>query len=483
MCPIRLPRVRAGLALAALLMAAGCQSAPPQNRRTVEPSQAISTPAPTIDERATSRREVRSVSYQEPLPPPDTAALDPIDRGQQLAQEQLVAEVLARNPSIEAMVAAWRAAAQRYPQAVSLEDPMFGTLLAPGAWGSEELEGGYMLDASQQIPWPGKRATRGRSARAEATAARFEIEDTRLRIAQAARLAFIDFYLARRYFELNEENLRAVREFRETARQRYETNLVPQQDLLQADVEVAELQRRELELRRMERVAIARINTLLLRLPDLPLPPPPATLGMPADSYDADALRQQALARRPDLAAQAARIRVEQAEWALARLDYYPDFEVVGRYDTFWQEEPLRSQVGMNLNVPIYKAKRDAAVREAMFQVQQRRAEYDELVLDISNEVQAVYEQLVESKQTVELYRTRIIPAARQNVESARTSYVTGVLDFLRLIDAQRQLIVHLERSLEAEANYNRRLADLERVIGGRLPPAVSPEPVPAPNP
>src|SRR5262245_56522206 len=68
----------------------------------------------------------------------------------ELAAEALVAEVLARNPSLAEMVAAWQAAAARYPQVTSLDDPMLGVQLAPGAWFSKELDGGARLELSQK---------------------------------------------------------------------------------------------------------------------------------------------------------------------------------------------------------------------------------------------------------------------------------------------------------------------------------------------
>jgi outer membrane protein TolC len=124
-----------------------------------------------------------------PEPQHDVAVLD---------LDALVAEVVAINPDIRAASAAWRAAAQRYPQEVSLDDPMFGYLLGPGSWGSDEVESAYMLEASQKLPWPGKRQMRGNIARAEANAAYYDVGEQRLRIAEAARLAYFDYYLAHR---------------------------------------------------------------------------------------------------------------------------------------------------------------------------------------------------------------------------------------------------------------------------------------------
>src|SRR5262249_555636 len=148
-----------------------------------------------------------------------------------------------------------------------------------------------------------------------------------LRLAEATRLAYYELYLARRQFELNATNLQNVKEFRDTARSKYEANLVSQQDVLQAEVELATLERRTYELQRMEMVATARINTLLHRLPDYPLPPPQQQLEMIAAAPSLDMLREVALQRRPDLAAMAAKIQSDRAALSLAYKEFYPDFE------------------------------------------------------------------------------------------------------------------------------------------------------------
>ena len=96
-----------------------------------------------------------------------------------LSVEALVEEVLARNPSLAQMVAAREAASARYPQAISLPDPMFGTMVAPASIGSNNVEFGYRLEVSQKYPFPGKRALRGQAALAEASAAGEDVEDMR----------------------------------------------------------------------------------------------------------------------------------------------------------------------------------------------------------------------------------------------------------------------------------------------------------------
>jgi outer membrane protein TolC len=261
-----------------------------------------------------------------------------------------------------------------------------------------------------------------------------------------------------------------MQEFRNTANAKYLANLVTQQDVLQADVELAELQRRRFELARMEQVAVARINTLMHRNPVHPLPSPPARLTAIDTPPTVEKLQALAVERRPDLAILDARIRAEEASAALAAREFYPDLEFVGRYDAFWQEDPLKSSLGMRLNVPIYKERRRAAVREALFRVRQQRAEFDSLLDTIRNDVHSGHARLVESKRVSELYHDILLPVARQNVEAARSGYAAAQVDFLRLVEAQRQFNMLKERSYEAETDYHRNVAELERIVGGPLP-------------
>lgn len=395
---------------------------------------------------------------------------DPIAESPELEIDQLVSEVLRRNPTLEAMIAAWQAAAARYPQVISLEDPMLMLAMGPGTFGDPNHDVAWMIEGSQKIPWCGKRELRGQQAQAEASAARWDVGDAELRLVEAAKLALLEYYLARRDLELNDEGLRATQGFREDADAKYRASLVTQQDLLQADLELNELRRRKLELERLDRVAIARINTLLHLPVDHQLPPPKRLSEMPP-APPLETVRQLAADRRPDLMALGARLRAEQTALALAEREYYPDLNVVGRYDGFWQraDRNLAPMVGVNLNAPLDNERRRAAIREAQARLAQRRAEFDAKLDEVHADIEIAYQQLQESRRVNELYNEKIIPVAEQNLESARTNYVAAKIDFLRLIEADRQLIMLREKHEEALADYHRRLANLERAAGGPI--------------
>jgi outer membrane protein TolC len=396
----------------------------------------------------------------------------------ELSVAVLIEQVLTRNPSLAQMAAAWEAASARYPQITSLDDPMFGGTVAPASIGSHDVEFGYRVEVSQKYPWPGKRALRGANALAEANAARLDLDDMRLQLVETTQDAFYEYYLVGRALAVNEEAIRLLRDFRSNAQNRFTTGQVTQQDVLQADVEIGRQQERQLTLERMRHVALARLNTLMHLPTDTPLPPSPEQLRPAVSPPEPRQLEEAALARRPDLRALAERINAERASLELAHKEYCPDVEVMAAYDTIMGNGPTRDlapQVALRMNLPVRKVRRDGAVSEAEARLAQRRAGLTRQTDQVNLQVQEAHAQVRESERVVRLYAETILPATEANVKAAQSAYVTGKIPFLSLIEAQRNVVTLRDRYYETLAEYYRRRATMERVIGGPLLPQRQP--------
>jgi outer membrane protein TolC len=381
-------------------------------------------------------------------------------------------------------VAAWHAASARISQVISLEDPNFGATAAPASIGSSEVDFGYRLELSQKFPWPGKLGLRSANAAAEANAAGNEVEDARLQLIEAARMAFYDYYFVHRALAVNEEGLKLLSAIRKAVEARFKPGLADAQELYQVDVEIGRQRERQLFLERLRRVAVARLNTLMHLPPDLPLPPPPNELRLGPALPEAAALRTLALSRRPDLLALRNRIAAQQASLDLAHRDYCPDLEIMAAYDTIMGNGPTRDlapQLAVRVNLPVRTARRAAAVSEAESRLAQSRAELARMYDQAGYEVQQSYEQVREAERVVGLYEKDILPAARNNVRAAQAAYVPGKIPLIALIDAQRNSVNLQDRYYEAVADYFRRLATLERTAGGPLSPLTSDTPPDAP--
>ena len=159
------------------------------------------------------------------------------------------------------------------------------------------------------------------------------------------------------------------------------------------------------------------------------------------------------------------RAREEQANLELAYKEYYPDVNLVAKYDGFMPVE-MRTQVGMDINIPIRYGRRSAAVCEAENRVAQRGAEYQDRLDQVRFEVQSGLARAIQSRRVVRLYEEKILPAAQRSLDSASANYTSGKLDFLRLLDAERQLLAQREMYYQSIAEYHRSLAELERAVG-----------------
>ena len=67
------------------------------------------------------------------------------------------------------------------------------------------------------------------------------------------------------------------------------------------------------------------------------------------------------------------------------------------------------------------------------------------------------------------LLRTGLIPQARQSLESSRSGYEVGRIDFLSVLNSQVRLFNAELRLARAHADKRRAFASLEAVAGGRL--------------
>ena len=161
-----------------------------------------------------------------------------------------------------------------------------------------------------------------------------------------------------------------------------------------------------------------------------------------------------------------ARVQVEQSAVALACKEFYPDFEVMGRFDRFWTDREQQPQLGLNMNIPLNQSKRHAAVQEALWRVHKMQAEYAQATDTIRSEVQSAHARVSGSQRKVRVFESKILPAAQDNLRAAESGYEAGTVDFLRLIEAQRQVLDLREKHQMAITDFHRRAAELSRAVG-----------------
>lgn len=387
-----------------------------------------------------------------------------------LDRAELVELVLSRNPELHAAQSGVRAALAEVPRVRSLDDPMVSYGIAPLSIAEGGPRFGHSIEVRQALPYPGKLRLKGEMALAAAQADLYDFEALRRELAEAASVLFDDWYFVHRADAINREHQQLLREAHRIAVARYSAGKAPQQEPLATEVEQAHLDHRALQLHADRLVTRARINALLHRDSDAPLPPPPAALPDPTAAFDAEGLLlREALQSRPELRAARARVEAGEAAVELAEKDGRPDFGVMAQYNNMWAEVEHQWMVGLSFNLPLRRGAREglrdrerARLHGAEYDLQ---AETDRVRLQVKEHGV----RLSELGHIVRLFREQLLPASRDQMAAARIGYQSGETGFMDLIEAERNLRNVALGYEEALTNFHRHRAVMERVVG-RIP-------------
>src|SRR5689334_11363539 len=252
----------------------------------------------------------------------------------------LIAEALARNPTLAQRQAAVRAATLRIRPAGTLPDPMLSVgvmdLLMPHFEFNQSDFTEADIELSQEIPWPGTLGARSGVMRAAATGARAEAGVVRRELTTATAAA----YYRLRYAVTALETLRRQRELLDAGVQlsttRYATGAAPQSDPLQAKLARDRLRSEEYALESERVAALAAVNAIRNRpsgdsLVIAPIDPAAVRVAA-ATEPPADSLVTMALAAHPRLAARRAAVDEATRSIQVERLGARPDFTLTLRY-------------------------------------------------------------------------------------------------------------------------------------------------------
>jgi len=385
----------------------------------------------------------------------------------QLTADTLATWVLDANPGLAAIQAAADAAAFRIDPAGSLDDPMLGYGVAP-LTANDDRSLNQKFDISQKIPWPGTLAARESAARYDALAADRDVDALQLRVIEQAKAAYAEWWFVHSALEIHHATQALLDELIATAETRYAAGLALKQDVLHAKIARSDLDNHLLRLNTLRQVVQARINALLNRSPDAPLPAA-AEITFHGAPPALATLQDQALTRHPDLAGLDARISASESRITLAEKAFYPDFQVGFGYNGLWDNTDQRPIVAVSINVPLDRSKRRAELSRA--QAEKRRTAFSltERRNNLLAELAQAHAKLSEAQSAVLLYQERLVPLADEYLEAAVADYQSGSGTFLIVITAkQRKLDTELAMA-RARADYARRLAELDRRAGGSI--------------
>jgi outer membrane protein TolC len=386
--------------------------------------------------------------------------------------DALVAEALQKNPGIQSALRQVEALRHRVPQVKTLPDPQVSVGWAGNITPFSVQQGdpsSYRgVGASQALPYPGKLKLRGEIADREAEAAWWNYEAARRKLVADVKSAYFDYFAASKAVEITQKNKDLLQKLSSIAEARYRVGKGVQQDVLRSQVEISLLLQRLTVFEQQQATAQARLNTLLYREPEAPLPSP-ASFEPVKIEHSLDEL--YTLAREQDTGLQRQQRMIERDQYAvnLAQKDYLPDFSVSYMYQ---QRPGLPDMHGFTLsaNIPIYyRTKQREGVREASAQLASSQRSKENQQTELFFAVKQQYLLAKSSEQLLKLYSKAIVPQSSLALESSMASYQVGTVDFLTIL-GNFTVVLDYEVSYYRElANYQMALANLEPLVGVEL--------------
>jgi len=324
----------------------------------------------------------------------------------------------------------------------------------------------FMLQ--QEVPISGKNLSRARAATAEAGAAFEDFRRTQLDVLSRARTAF--HRLANEYaqLEVNQRNVDLLNQFAEVNRQRYEVGNASQADVLTAQTDAAKLLEAQSDIFRRISDAQSQLNVLMNRPAQSPLAQP-SQIPFQPPHFSLQASQAVALSARPEMQRAQNRVEAERFRVELANRQWFPDPTLDVQAQRYNEAGQAVSEldVGVSIDLPFLNPRKySATVTEARRNFESAQHELEATRTETLGLVRDQLKKIETAAHHYELYSDKILPLARQAVQSNRVAYETSSANFLELITAQRVLQDVESAHVNHLADYQVAVADLDAIVG-----------------
>jgi multidrug efflux system outer membrane protein len=393
---------------------------------------------------------------------------------------RLIGEALTGNRDVASAASRVRQAqAQRDAQRASLFPTLdySGARSNSGSWvsgGNDQSGVAYSagLSASWEIDFFGKNRQAVLASSADAEAAKENLYSAQASLASEVALAYIDLRAAESRLEIVKKNVATREETRQLASWRAQAGEIDALELRQAESSLESARASLSSLEQSTGQARNRLALLCGREPggvslgsgDVPLPGRKLAVGIPADT-----IRQRPDVRSAGYGWVAAVSRTRSAE-----AERLPSLRLSGnlgidtlRTSKLFSPETAAGSLIAGISGPILDAGRIRANIAAQGEGQEQALlSYESTVLTALSEVE---DALIACRRTEERLASieKAAAAGREASKLATQRYRTGVIDFLTVLDAQRNDLAQEEGLINVRADRAAAHVQLYKALGG----------------
>lgn len=407
-----------------------------------------------------------------------------LNEHESLTLDRAVEIALEGNPGLAKLSARAKALATVSAQVGTLPDPVLSlnALNLPNDTFSLSQEAMTQLQVGIgfTLPFPGKLDLREQVAELAARAAEFDADEMRLVLVKNVRNTWWSLFYLDHAQSVVLRNQVLLRQLIRMAETKYKTGEGMQSDVLLAQVELSKLLDIEISLKALRLRQAASLKALLDRPSMGVVTLPDQVMEVLPVAPNLSELHVLALKARPALFAQQSELDVARNRVALAEKDYYPDFKLGAAYSFRSGNNPNgtartdMSSLLFSMNLPIFSgARQDSALSQRKAEVMREEYAFEDRRVQILTEIEQALTDYQAGQEQASLFKTGIIPQAKQTTASMLSAYQVNKVDFLNLVRSQITLYNYETQYWKALSSAWQAWANLEAAVGKQISPDV----------
>jgi cobalt-zinc-cadmium efflux system outer membrane protein len=294
----------------------------------------------------------------------------------------------------------------------------------------------FLLGLAQPLDLPSVREPRIRAAEAGLEGSRFALQESRLALRAAVKLAFYEVLRRKAEADLAAETQRLLEDIRRRIAVRVDVGEAPRLELTRADAEARSAANATASARL--RVTEARAQLLaLIGLPATGMGEVAGTLDPPPPLPPLETLRGDVLERYPALAQSRAEIERARARLETERALRTPQPTLRAGVN----QDPDQNQfvVGLSIPIPVWN-QRQGQIGEAQAQLDQATALAESRRIELVTALNGAYARHEVATQQLQAFEGGLLRQAEDALRVAEAAYRFGERGFIEVLDAQRVL-------------------------------------------
>jgi len=369
-----------------------------------------------------------------PMLPPPTASADRPQRPAPMTLADFEAVALAENPALAAARAQMEAARGSWVQAGLYPNTVIGySANEVGIRDTAGKQGGFI---SQRFITGGKRRLDRAVVAQEVEAAQFDYHATCRRVQNDVRIRFYDLLIAQRRVELTDKLAHVGEESAAASRDLLKGKQISRTNLLQAEIEAESAHilhdNAVGEHREAWRRLCAVVGVPIVEITPVAGDPEAELLACSWEQCLATVLDES-----PELAAAGARVERSRLAVCRARRERIPDVDlsVAVRHENVTAYDTASVQVAFPL--PLLN-RNQGNIYRVEAELTAACAQLKKTELALQDRLAVTYRRYENARHQTERYVRRILPRAKESLESVRDGYREGQVDYLTLLTSQR---------------------------------------------